>query len=177
MVYGFVEQAGGDMRIHSEDGLGTTVTLFLPVGHTGQTEIPSDKTRQHLKGDDQKILIVEDEAALLNLMQKIVSSLNYQVICAENGKAAIDQLKSHPDISLVITDIMMPGGMSGYDVAKEAREILPSVPILYLSGYADQSSTLKPPVQATMLQKPVRSNILANEIMRALNPEQRKNRT
>ena len=136
MVYGFAKQSDGHVVIYSELGQGTTVNLFLPVAAAtlGKHEVaPLEKVSSAGK---EKILVVEDDPKVLRLTVTRLEELGYQVIEATNGPAAMDVLKRHEDIDLVLSDVVMPGGMTGFDVADQALALRPDLKILLATGYA-----------------------------------------
>ena len=168
MVYGFVQQSDGELRIYTEEGQGTTVKLFLPRGDAktgleGPVEPPP-----LVNGQGETILIVEDEEILLDQFDEMLRELNYQTILASNGHKALDLLKSGAEPDLIITDVVMPGGMGGFDLAKEARSIMPSVPIIYMSGYTGYTDEEMGEVAAPLLPKPTSPAMTASQIRRAL---------
>ena len=136
MVYGFAKQSGGHVTIESEIGKGTTVNLYLPT-----TTAKADKIRQNKSGDiangaGEKILVVEDDPKVLRLTLTRLIELGYNVLVATNGPKAMDIIKQQADIDLVISDVVMPGGMTGFDVAAEALALRPELKILLVTGYA-----------------------------------------
>ncbi len=140
MVYGFAKQSGGHITIYSEEGVGTTVNLYLPrktgpgtVGNISKTEPAGSE----LVGGDETILVVEDEKRVRDLIVKRLQMLGYNVMAAEDGKQAMAVLEEFNDIQIVITDLVMPGGMSGYDLAKFVVDTYKSVKVLLTSGYAE----------------------------------------
>lgn len=140
MVYGFAKQSGGHLTIYSEEGVGTTVNLYLPrktgVGTVANIikAVPEDA---ELIGGDETVLVVEDEKRVRDLIIKRLEKLGYNVLAAEDGKQAMAVLEEFDDIQIVITDLVMPGGMSGYDLARFVAERHKSVKVLLTSGYAE----------------------------------------
>jgi two-component system, cell cycle sensor histidine kinase and response regulator CckA len=134
-VYGIVTQAGGDVRIYSEPGLGTTITVLLPV--TGKPAPAGERPSGELeRGDNQLILVVEDEAALREVTRRTLADNGYQVITAAAGQEAIDAVAaSTRRIDALVTDLIMPG-MQGQEVAERIRQLQPAITILFMSGYA-----------------------------------------
>lgn len=136
MVYGFVKQSGGHVKIYSEPGLGTTVKLFLPELaelHDEQAAGPVVEAPQPT--GQEKILVVEDEEDVRHLVCRLLSGLGYRIVDAMDGKAALEALESEPDVSLLFTDVVLPGGMNGPDIAREAQVRKPDLKVLYTSGY------------------------------------------
>ena len=135
MVYGFVKQSGGHVKIYSEPGLGTTVKLFLP-----EITEPVDEAAVHEDAPAQptgqeKILVVEDEEDVRHLVCRLLAGLGYRIVDATDGKSALQLLESDPDVSLLFTDVVLPGGMNGPDIAREAQQRKPEIKVLYTSGY------------------------------------------
>jgi two-component system CheB/CheR fusion protein len=136
MVYGFAKQSGGHAAIYSEEGVGTTVTLYLPPVDTGNqnTEAPTDSDIP--PSQNETILVVEDDPRVRRLTVTRLRDLGYQTLAAENGPAALELLRDNSQIRLVLSDIVMPGGMTGFDVADQALLINPDLKILLATGYA-----------------------------------------
>ena len=136
MVYGFAKQSGGHVVIYSEVGQGTTVNLFLPthvaVAHASGEAKPANVTA----AGGELILVVEDDPKVLRLTVIRLEELGYQVIAATNGPKAMSILKQRLDIDLVLSDVVMPGGMTGFDVADQALALRPALKILLATGYA-----------------------------------------
>ncbi|MEM9146717.1 MAG: PAS domain-containing protein [Pseudomonadota bacterium] len=163
IVYGFVQQSGGDLRLYSEEGLGTTVRMLLPRGTgEGARETPVEPAAIPL-GDGQRVLIVEDEADLLGVMEGMVGSLGYRVLSARNAEEGLACLAEQP-VDLLLTDIAMPGGMNGFAFALAARERHPAMPVVYMSGYAGFSRAEMGEATGPLLQKPSGPRELARAI-------------
>ncbi|MBV9220045.1 MAG: PAS domain S-box protein, partial [Methylobacteriaceae bacterium] len=140
MVYGFVKQSGGNVQLYSEPGRGTSVRIFLPLAETErQPKEPMalDGDGRILQGGSQCILVVEDDARVRRVAVARLRSLGYQVIEADNGAAALATLAKHPEIAMIFTDVVMPGGMSGDELAEAAIAARPGLKILFTSGYAE----------------------------------------
>ncbi|HEX2264911.1 MAG TPA: response regulator, partial [Solirubrobacterales bacterium] len=134
-VYGFVRQSGGHVRIVSEAGVGTSVTLLLPraAGHAVPTLHSAEEPAA--AGGDEVVLVVEDNADVLSVVVAMLDELGYRILVAESGSEALGIVKSDQPIDLVFTDIVMPQGLSGLDVAREARRLRPGLKVLLTSGY------------------------------------------
>ena len=137
MVYGFVKQSGGHLRIESSLGRGTSVTLFLPK-FTGaaiveQTvpDAPADGART-----GETVLLVEDDDGVRQYSASALAELGYRVIEAEDGEAANREIDGTGRIDVVLTDVILTGALTGRDVAERCRAVRPRTPILYTSGYA-----------------------------------------
>ncbi|HEY4135394.1 MAG TPA: response regulator [Alphaproteobacteria bacterium] len=140
MVYGFIKQSGGHIKIYSEVGHGTTIKLYLPVEEGAQVAMAEARNSAvQLATAGETILLVEDDPDVRDVGASILGRLGYKVIEAENGKAAIDILESNQKIDLLFTDIMMKGGMSGVELSNKARAKWPRLKILFCSGFAESA--------------------------------------
>ena len=171
MVYGFARQSGGFARIDSEAAKGTTVSLFLPrwEGALADT-LPEGAALESAQGRGETILVVEDDARVRQVTVQRLKSLGYQVRAAGSGQAALETLDAHDGIELLFTDIVMPGGMSGRELAVAIRERHPGVKVLYTSGYTAQAAAQREalgPGEA-LLPKPYRTVELAAQLRRIL---------
>jgi PAS domain S-box-containing protein len=141
MIYGFLKQLGGHARIYSEPGVGTRVTLYFPRAAEAQTGAENaDKSVRMGRGET--VLVVEDDADVRIVTVSRLESLGYRVLVAANGPVALETLKANTGaVDLVFTDVVMPGGMSGHDVAAAVRVIAPEVAIVLTSGYSKEMAT------------------------------------
>ncbi len=133
-VYGIITQAGGNVRIYSEPGLGTTVIVLLPV--TDQSP-PAEEhpAGRPVRGNGEMVLVVEDEPAMREVTRRILARNGYQALVAANGTEAIDTVTGCPQrLDLLLTDVVMPG-MQGSEVAERIRALQPGIRVLYMSGY------------------------------------------
>jgi PAS domain S-box-containing protein len=133
-VYGIVTQAGGYVQISSEPGLGTTFTILLPA--TGQeVRLEPAAEQKPAKGAGETVLIVEDEPAMREVTQRILSRAGYHVLAAASGRAAIEIVENYPgDIDVLLADVIMPH-MSGKESAEQIRVLHPGIKVLFMSGY------------------------------------------
>ena len=166
MVYGFVKQSGGHITIVSEPDVGTTVRLYLPrSSETTETPLIVD-TPIHLTQGTGRILVVEDEPNLRHISVGALSSAGYDVIEAEDGVTALHKLRNGPRVDLLFTDLVLPGGMTGQDIAQRAREIQNNIKVLYTTGYAEstlfRNQELDPSI--SLLQKPFRRTDLLTSV-------------
>jgi CheY-like chemotaxis protein len=139
MVYGFVKQSSGTVQIYSELGHGTTIRVYLPRAQEGDvtTTAAADAAMGAFAAKGETVLVVEDDQRVRRVTVARLNNLGYRVIEAENGPAAIAALDERgDDIDLLFTDIVMPGGMSGSDLAQEAHRRWPGLKVLLTSGYA-----------------------------------------
>lgn len=158
MVFGFVKRSGGYIKVCSELGSGTTFQLYLPrmvgmkkpaVTHNHEQSIP-------LVGGTETLLVVDDEEGLLELACESLQAQGYRVLTANNGRQALQILAQEPEISLLFSDIVMPGGVNGYELAEQATAKRPGLKVLLTSGYAVKAMADKGQVgfDATLLSKP-----------------------
>ncbi|WP_333574012.1 PAS domain-containing protein [Sphingomonas sp.] len=141
MIYGFSRQSGGQVRIHSELGQGTTVRLYLPRYH-GDAENAGLQDMKALASstERQTVLVVDDEATIRHLIDEVLDYLGYTVIGAGDGAAGIKVLQSSARIDLLITDVGLPNGMNGRQVADEARRLRPGLRVLFITGFAENAA-------------------------------------
>ncbi|HUK70231.1 MAG TPA: PAS domain S-box protein [Streptosporangiaceae bacterium] len=133
-VYGIVRQAGGHTKIYSEPGVGTTVTLLLPVTDRA-AEPPPPRAPEPSRGAGEVVLVVEDEATMREVTRRILASNGYRVLAAADGREAIDIATSHQGhIDVLLTDVVMPQ-MLGNEVADRLRALQPGIRVLFMSGY------------------------------------------
>jgi two-component system, cell cycle sensor histidine kinase and response regulator CckA len=155
-VYGIVTQAVGSVTIASEPGLGTTVTILLPVGSGPSPAEPAAVIPASTRGHGETLLVVEDEAALRDVAGRILSRAGYRVLAADGGSQALELAALHDGaIDLLVSDVVMPG-MLGKELADRLVDVRPGTRVLYMSGYAQpvlaSQGTLEPGV--ALLEKP-----------------------
>jgi CheY-like chemotaxis protein len=141
MVYGFAKQSGGQIRIHSEPGRGTHVYLQLPYRPAqAVAPVPAPKeVEAELVTSGGVVLVVDDEASVRMFVTETLGSFGYHVIEAADGLAALQLLGSDTPIDLLVTDIGLPGGLDGRQLAEAGRECRPQLPVLFMTGYARPS--------------------------------------
>ncbi len=141
MVYGFVKQSGGHIQLYSEQGQGTSVRIFLPAVQSGQDRAMSDThgdtVNYGIPRGHESVLVVEDDARVRRVAVARLTDAGYRVIEASTGTEALALLEGRSDIRLLFTDVVMPGGMNGDELAKQVRQLRPDVKILFTSGYAE----------------------------------------
>ena len=173
MVFGFTKQSGGHVEIESEVGQGTTVRLYLPyVRQVAENQsVPENNL---LRGRGERLLVVEDNPALLKLALKQVRSLGYQATAARNGAEALEVLAGETKFDLILSDIIMPGGQNGLSMADEARRRHPGIKVVLMSGYSADAidHTASNGLDTPLLRKPFRKATLAKTLRRALDPTQ-----
>ncbi|PPU28755.1 hybrid sensor histidine kinase/response regulator [Xanthomonas arboricola] len=139
MIYGFTRQSGGHVRIDSEVGVGTTMALYLPRfdGVLAQDEaVPATEQPLRSTAPSCTVLLVEDETAIRVLMSEVLSEAGYRVIETAEGSAAVERLHSQETIDLLVTDVGLTGGLNGRQVADAGRQYRPTLPVLFVTGYA-----------------------------------------
>jgi len=175
-AYGFIRQSAGHMAIYSEIGEGTTVKIYLPRHH-GEEEAAD--VRDHSAGDIQSlgaetILVVEDDEALRLYTVEILSDLGFAVLAAANGASALEIIGRGHDIDLLFTDIVMPGGMNGRQLADEAVKLRPALKVLFTTGYTANAivhhGRLDPDVE--LISKPFTYESLGRKIRTLLDTNQ-----
>lgn len=162
MVYGFVRQSGGNIRVRSTPGKGTVVTFVLPrteaATHAATVETTVTATTTNNKGP---VLLVEDEPEVRRVIRLQLSALGYPVLEAADGPEAAVLLRNVPDIATLITDTVMPGGLGGRELALLARELRPDLPVLLITGYASDSALVDVvDIDVPILRKPFERNAL-----------------
>lgn len=172
MVYGFIKQSGGHVAIYSEVGQGTTVSLYfpaLPDAVLQDQEPRTDSDSYTSLGQDKLVLVVEDDPRVLRLSETCLLALGFRCISATTGDAAWDIVTSRDDISIVFTDLVMPGEMSGYTLAKRIAAEKPELRILITSGFSE--ALMRGDSQASefkVLRKPYRQADLAKAFLALL---------
>ncbi len=141
MIYGFARQSGGQVRIYSEEGQGTTICLYLPR-HLGEAEpMPEEAIAAAVEGaTGQTVLVVDDEATIRHLIDEVLDEVGYTVIGAADGASGIKVLQSGARVELLITDVGLPNGMNGRQVADAARALRPGLKVLFITGYAENAA-------------------------------------
>jgi len=141
MVYGFVRQSGGQARIYSEPGQGTMVCLYLPRHHGAAEEVDAlgELTDAPRAEPGETVLVVDDEPTVRMLVTEVLGDLGYTAIEAADGPAGLRVLQSNARIDLLVTDVGLPGGMNGRQVADAARERRPELRVLFITGYAENA--------------------------------------
>ncbi|UPK39902.1 CHASE3 domain-containing protein [Bradyrhizobium sp. 186] len=169
MVYGFVKQSGGHIKIYSEEGHGTTIKLYLPPGEGMAEAIIS--AAPPAAGGAETIFVVEDDSLVRNFVTAQLQSLGYQTVAAADSKAALQLIEAGQTFDLLFTDVVIPGGMSGRQLAEEVAKRRPGLKVLYTSGYTDNAIVHHGKLDdgVMLLTKPYRRNQLAEMIRKALN--------
>jgi PAS domain S-box-containing protein len=165
-VYGFVKQSGGNVKIYSELGQGTTIKMYFPR-HLGKNAHDDEEQESDLAGGGaESILIVEDDPDLRSYLGEILRSLDYRVLMASDGASALELLASKErHIDLLLTDIVMPG-LNGRQVAEKAREKRPELKVLYMTGYSRNAVVHQGRLDegVDLVQKPISQAELAHRV-------------
>ena len=170
MVYGFVTQSNGHMSIASIEGEGTTISIYLPISDEERIDKDNEATPLPEVNTDKTILLVEDNQLVRDTTSITLIDLGYKVIEAEDGPSALEILKHRSsDIDLVLSDVVMPNGMSGIDLAKQIAVDHPQIKILLTSGYPDKIAGQREikSMNITLLAKPFRRAQLTEAIENA----------
>ncbi len=180
MVYGFAKQSGGHLTITSDVGLGTTIRIYLPAD-VAMAETQKAPTVVAVERDGEphhhhagaKILVVEDDSLVRAYVTHSLRSMGYQSLAATDGTEALAKLSSVPDIDMVITDAVMPGGVSGIELSDRAARLHPGVPVVLMSGYATESLRKKGRLRPNtpFLSKPFRREALAELVAKSLSQQ------
>ena len=172
MIYGFAKQSGGTVKIYTEAGHGTTVRLYLPRAVRSRNAQEREKLPLSALpvASNETVLVVEDNENVLRITERQLRELGYTVLTAQNGNKALELLETEPDIDLMFTDVIMPGGMNGFQLADQARQRKPNLKILHTSGFAGPvvggGSWAEPSHQ--LLTKPYRKSDLASKVRELL---------
>jgi PAS domain S-box-containing protein len=165
-VYGFVKQSGGHISIDSEPDQGTTLTMLLPAQEGREEEETGAAGEEpEIRQTAGTVLIVEDEPEVLDIACEIFDSLGYDVLTAVDAVAALDTIRQDMEIDVLFSDVVMPRGMSGIELARETRRLRPAIKILLASGYpASTLSTQDLPEGTAFISKPYRWTELADKL-------------
>jgi CheY-like chemotaxis protein/anti-sigma regulatory factor (Ser/Thr protein kinase) len=168
MVYGFAKQSGGTVRIESVPNCGTTVHLYLPRTMLSSVAEPVPERPILFRNNAATILVVEDEPGVRQLVAESLEGRGYRVLQAVDARAAVPVLERE-SIDLLVSDIVMPGGMSGLDLAEEVRHRHRNLPVLLTTGYAEAIDRVNGQDQSfELLQKPFRTNDLTAKVHQML---------
>ena len=169
MVYGFVKQSGGHVKIYSEPSQGTTVRLYLPRAHGAEDAMPEIEAIP-VAGGTETILVVEDDEGVRETVVELLSELGYRVLRAKDAQSALAIVESGVTIHLLFTDVVMPGPLRSPELARKARGRLPGLAVLFTSGYTENaivhSGRLDPGIE--LLSKPYPREALARKIRQLL---------
>jgi PAS domain S-box-containing protein len=170
MVYGFTRQSGGTVRLYSEEGFGTSVSLYLPLAAEQAPVVREVPAEQFYPQAGSTVLVVDDEVELLEIAHAYLTEMGYSALRADNAASALRTVAQYKKIDLLITDIVMPGGMNGVELAEKARQLNPLLRVVYSSGFpadalAERNGTR---IDGLMLRKPYQRTEFTTIIQRAL---------
>jgi CheY-like chemotaxis protein len=170
MVFGFVKQSGGHIKIYSEEGHGTSVKMYLPRA-TGLNQTAAEAAvSSNIEGGTETVLIVEDDSLVRRYVMTQIESLGYSTIEAANASDALQIIDTAPSVDLLFTDVIMPGVMNGRQLVDEALRRRPSLKTLYTSGYTENAIVHHGRLDSgvLLLAKPYRKSELARMLRLAL---------
>jgi CheY-like chemotaxis protein len=159
-VFGFAKQIGGAVTVESKAGEGSTFTIYLPASHGA---VAADA-----KGDGERrgcVLIVEDDSVVAELAAGMLNEIGFEAIVTHSAKEALERLSGDRRPTMVFTDIVMPGGMSGIELARKVRDRFPELPVLLTTGYSEHAAAEQ---EFPILQKPYELKSLAEALARLL---------
>ncbi len=167
MIFGFAKQSGGHLRIESEPGLGTTVRLYLPRVHDTGVAAADEAKEAPLPHGNESILLVDDNNEMRAVARRHLTSLGYRVSEAQSGPVALGILQDGRAVDLLFTDVVMPDGMTGHQLADAARQLRPGLKVLFTSGYFRPEPD-NAPAADVVIRKPYRRRDLAATVRAAL---------
>ena len=172
MVYGFVNQSGGHVNIDSEIGKGTTIKLYLPRCYPPEQPVTAPDKIDLPVANGETILVVEDDDDIRAIAATLLESLNYKILMAPDGNAALSILKTVPRVDLLFTDVILPSGTSGPKIAAEAKKQNPAVKVLYTSGYSQLAALDQIELgENKLIEKPYRKSDLARMVRQVLDQD------
>jgi PAS domain S-box-containing protein len=165
MVYGFVKQSGGFLQLDSRVGEGTTINLYLPraAASLATADAPAPSHRS-LRGEGETVLVVEDRPDMRAYSAEALRALNYEPLEAADGPAALALLEQRPDITVLFSDVVLPGGLSGFELARAARERRSDIKVLLTSGFSERAAGSRGEETEAMLDKPFRPSELGRRL-------------
>jgi CheY-like chemotaxis protein len=166
ICYGIVRQAGGHISVYSEVGRGTTFRVFLPEV-AASAPAPAAATKLAIPAGTETVLVVEDEEPVRNLLRRVLEGAGYTVLAAANGEEALRVLSGGRAPDLLVTDVVLPG-RTGPDIARDVRQRLPNVAVLYISGYTERTAGNAAAIDAPLLSKPFTPEVLARRVREVL---------
>jgi CheY-like chemotaxis protein len=166
MVYGFIKQSNGHIKIYSEMGHGTTVKLYLPRSEAMAASDTHAAPARSIASGGEAILVVEDDEPIRQFIVRQLQQLGYRVTAAADAASALDIIKQEGPLDLLLTDVMLPGERTGKQLADEAIQRRPALKVIYMSGYTENAimhhGRLDPGV--TLLAKPFRVSELVRTV-------------
>ncbi len=170
MAYGFVKSAHGQIRIYSEEGYGTALSIYLPRTSDNTREVIVDSPDvSTVQGGNETILVVDDEPELALTTEKTLARMGYHVLTAGSASEALNVLKDHPGTDLVFSDVTMPGDMDGYALAQEVKKHYPALKVLLTSGFTNRAANKShEEMNSNLLSKPYRNDDLIRRVRKLL---------
>jgi CheY-like chemotaxis protein len=181
MIYGFVKQSGGHVKIYSEVGIGTTVKMYLPRLRSTSFEEPVEAAEPVQEVEVQaeavqpqsrraQVLVVDDNPSVREVAAAMIEDMGFDTITATNGIEGLKTIEERPGIDLMLSDVIMAGGMHGPELAAKAMKLRPDLKVLFMSGYAPGSVRQMQdlPVEVELVNKPFSRSELTEKVRRAL---------
>ncbi len=171
MVHGFVTQSGGTVRIDSVEGEGTTIVMTFPIEADVDERDRDTEVGSELRGGDETILVAEDEARVRKFAVRILKGLGYEILEAQNSSEALKILGDGAEVDLIFSDIVMPGGVNGRELAKIVAEKYPDIKVQLTTGHsrgAKNRNQTDDPLPADVLRKPYSKEVVARRIRELL---------
>jgi PAS domain S-box-containing protein len=164
-VYGFARQSGGATAVESERGKGATIRIYLPIARAAVAESAAAPSRaSNGAGPMRRVLLVEDEVSVGDMVEAMLADLGHDVVRADAADGALSILRRRTRIDLLLTDLIMPGGKTGVDLAREAAELRPGLPVILSSGYTGEALNEASEAPWPLLRKPYSADALAAAI-------------
>jgi CheY-like chemotaxis protein len=176
MVYGFVKKSGGAVRVYSELGIGTTVSLYLPLVANLSHPVAADSPKPLNGKLHGAVLVVDDEVDLLEVALAYLAEMGFTAFEAKDGASALEVLAQQSEIDMMMTDIVMPGGMNGVELAKRALCLRPKLKIIYSSGFPSEALAERsmPLVDGPLLRKPYQRTEFAAIVRKVMESDKNK---
>ena len=176
MVYGFVKQSGGHVKIYSEMGQGTTIRLYLPRSRQPE-DVETHVEAETVSGGTEVVLVVEDDDEVRSTAVDLLTDLGYRVLKSRDAQSALAIVESGVTIDLLFTDVVMPGTLRSPELARKARERLPNIAVLFTSGYTENAIVHGGRLDdgIDLLSKPYSRDALARKIRHVLRNQQQRN--
>jgi CheY-like chemotaxis protein len=171
MVYGFMKQSGGSLRIQSEEGRGTTISMLFPCENAKADPVGAAPSRSLSdKRGSETVLVVEDQVDVGDYAETVLAEFGYTVLRAENANEALNLLDGAGHIDLLFSDLIMPGGMNGVMLAREVKRRRPRMRVLLTTGYAESSIERVDArgAEFELIQKPYKRSELATKVRQVI---------
>jgi two-component system NtrC family sensor kinase len=166
-VYGFASQSGGTAALGSAPGEGTAITLFLPRAEAGSVTAGEIAAQPAFDPGSARVLLVEDDQTVAEATQDLLQNMGFDTRWAGDGMAALAFVENDPKLAVVMSDVVMPGGVSGLDLARTLRDRRPELPVILTTGYSSHASEVVAQGFA-LIEKPYRRDALAASLRSAL---------